>query len=263
MIKIEHLNYQYSDGEQGVNDISIEINPSTALAILGSNGCGKSTLLKCLMGILKPQSGSITINNQNIDKLSITQRSKYIGFVFQDTREQLFNFTIEQEIRFALRTRKDQEDIESKLDAILELCSLTAHRNKHPYDVSMSQQKFILIGCALGMNQDIIIMDEPTSGMDYQGIKQLAKIVEFLKKEKKTIIMVSHDLNFVSEHFEHVMIINRHHCIYQGTFKEACQYENVLNQGEYELPDIARLSLKARNHLCTTHQEWIELWTKK
>lgn len=263
MINIEHLTYQYSDGDQGINDITIEIKPSMTLAIIGPNGCGKSTFLKCLMGILKPQSGSITINNQNIDKLSITQRSKHIGFVFQDPREQLFNFTIEQEIRFALRSRKNQDNIESVLESILELCSLTLHRAKHPYDVSLAQQKFILIGCALGMNQDIIILDEPTSGMDYKALKQLAKIVEFLKKEKKTIIMVSHDLNFVSEHFEDVMIFNHHQCIYQGTFKEACRQEAIQNEGEYELPDIARLSLKANKHLCTTHQEWIELWTKK
>ena len=263
MIKIEHLSYQYSNGEQGIEDISIDINPSTTLAILGPNGSGKSTFIKCLMGILKPQKGNITLNDQNIDKLSITQRSQHIGYVFQDPREQLFKSTIEQEIRFALKKRKDKKDIESQLETILEICCLTSHRSKHPYDVSLTQQKFILIGCALGMNQDIIIMDEPTSGMDYQGIKQLAKIVEFLKKEKKTIIMVSHDLNFVSEHFENVMIINHHQCIYQGTFKDACHDETVLSQSEYILPDIARLSLKAKNQLCTTHQEWIELWTKR
>ncbi len=263
MIKIEHLSYHYSNGEQGINDISIEINSSTSLAIIGPNGSGKSTFIKCLMGILKPQRGSIILNNQNINKLSITQRSQHIGFVFQDPKEQLFKSTIEQEIRFALRKRKDQKDIESQVETILECCSLTSHRSKHPYDVSITQQKFILIGCALGMNQDIIIMDEPTSGMDYKGIKQLAKIVEFLKKEKKTIIMVSHDLDFISEHFENVMIINHHQCIYQGTFKDACRDETVLSQGEYKLPDIARLSLMAKHQLCTTHQEWIELWKKR
>ena len=263
MIKIENLSYQYSQEEQGINDVSINIGTSTTLAILGPNGSGKSTFLKCIMGILKPQTGSITINDQIIDKLSISQRAKHIGFVFQDPKEQLFKATIEQEIRFALNSRKNQVDIETKLETILDLCSLTSFRSKHPYDVSLTQQKFILIGCALGMNQDIIIMDEPTSGMDYKGIKQLAKIVDFLKKEKKTIIMVSHDLDFISEHFETVMIINHHQCIYQGTFKDVCRDETVLSQGDYLLPNIARLSLKAKNQLCATHQEWIELWTKR
>ena len=122
MIKIEHLSYQYSNGEQGIEDISIDINPSTTLAILGPNGSGKSTFIKCLMGILKPQKGNITLNDQNIDKLSITQRSQHIGYVFQDPREQLFKSTIEQEIRFALKKRKDKKDIESQLETILEIC---------------------------------------------------------------------------------------------------------------------------------------------
>lgn len=262
MIEIKHCTYRYSDSSLGILDCNALITSGESWGIVGSNGSGKSTFIQCLAGILIPQSGQIFYEGKLLEWKGPTHRSQIISTILQNPQDQLFQSTIEKEILFTLRQSKTQ-NIQTRLEEILELCQLTHVRHLHPYDVSYSKQKLILIACACARTQNIILMDEITSGLDEVSKQVCGNVVEFLKKEGKTIIMVSHDMNFVAEHCNHLMILHEHQCLYRGSLKEAMQHESLFKEAHLELPDVVKLSLALNLPLCTSRQEWIELWTKK
>jgi energy-coupling factor transporter ATP-binding protein EcfA2 len=262
MIEIRQCTYRYPDGSLGFMDCNAKISSKESWGIVGSNGSGKSTLIQCLAGIHKPQSGQIFYEGKPLEWKGIAHRSQLISTILQNPQDQLFQPTIEKEILFTLKQAKIQNP-QIKLEEVLELCHLSQVRHLHPYDVSYSKQKLILLACACARPQNIILMDEITSGLDEVSKQVCGNVVEFLKNEGKTIIMVSHDMNFVAEHCDHLMILHEHQCTYRGTLKEAMQYESLFKEAHLELPDVVKLSLALNLPLCTTRQEWIELWTKK
>jgi energy-coupling factor transport system ATP-binding protein len=262
MIEIKEWSYRYPDGSIGINKLSTLIPQGNSLGVVGSNGSGKSTFIQCLAGILKPQSGQILLNDTVMDWKDIVHASQFISTVLQNPYDQLFQQTIEKEILFTLK-QSNTSDIQTKLEMVLELCQLTHVRHHHPYDVSYSKQKLILLACACVRPQNIILMDEITSGLDEVSKQVCANVVEFLKKAGKTIIMVSHDMNFVAEYCDNLMILHENQCIFSGLLKEAVQHESLFQEAHLELPDVIKLSLALNLPLCTSRQEWIELWTKK
>jgi energy-coupling factor transport system ATP-binding protein len=262
MIEIKTLSYIYPDQSLGIYDVSAHIPTGATLGVVGHNGSGKSTLIQCLAGIVKPNQGHISIDEIELPWNGITQRSKIMSSVLQFPQDQLFQSSIEKEILFTLK-QHSKHDTKQRLEEILELCQLTNIRHHHPYEVSFSKQKLILLACVCARPQKFILMDEITSGVDYLTQQVIGNVVEFLKNEGKTIIMVSHDINFVAEHCDHLMILHEHKCLYSGVLKDALVQESLFQEAQIEQPDIVKLCKALNLPLCTTRQEWIELWTKK
>jgi energy-coupling factor transport system ATP-binding protein len=262
MIEIKELYYTYPNQSKGIDHLSVLIPKGTTLGIIGRNGSGKSTLIQCLAGILKPQHGTISVDGVDLEWKDIAQRSKILSSVLQFPQDQLFQSSIEKEIIFTLK-QNHPHDWKQKLEDILDLCQLTHLRHLHPYEVSYSKQKLVLLACACARPQNIILMDEMSSGLDNLSQQVVGNVVEFLKNAGKTIIMVSHDINFVAEHCDQLMMIHENQCLYSGGIKDAMAQESLFNQVHIELPDIVKLCKALDLPYCTTRQEWIALWTKK
>lgn len=258
MIKLENVTYHF-DHKKGIENVSLHINKGSTWGIVGQNGSGKSTLIKCLAGIYSIQSGVLTINDTDVSKKTIAYHSQWITTIIQNPHEQLFRSTVEKEIKFTLK-HSNQSHSAQKVEEILTLCEFNHLRHHHPYDLSFSQQKLLCLANACARSQDIVVLDEITSGLDEETMLICGKIVDFLKKQGKTIIIVSHDINFLSEYVENLAIMHNNYLVFKGSFKEAMHQKELFESIQLKRPDVVELSCALNLPMCINIKEWNQVW---
>src|SRR5574344_716063 len=188
VIEAHNVNYKYPDGYRAIKNVSFYVNEGEKLGIIGANGAGKSTMLKLLTGILKAESGKITVKDILLNKKNLKEIKK-IGFVFQESDNQLFMNTVYDDIAFGLRSsKKDEENIKLKIDNILEKFQIERLRNKQIYKLSGGEKKVVAIAGIIVMSPEIILMDEVTSSLDP---KSRRTVINLIKDLKETIVIAS------------------------------------------------------------------------
>ncbi|MFQ3548742.1 MAG: ABC transporter ATP-binding protein [Armatimonadota bacterium] len=191
---VENLTVCYSDGRKAVDDVSLQIEQGESVALLGANGAGKSTLLLSLVGVLEG-NGSITILDKILNKKNIIEIRKKTQLVFQDPNDQLFMPELYEDIAFGPRNFGVAED---KIDDIvknsLKEVGLEGFENRTPHNMSLGEKKRASIACVLACNPEILLLDEPSAGLDPKSRNQLINLLNNLNKTK---IIASHDLDFV------------------------------------------------------------------
>lgn len=220
-IKIKDVNFVYPNGHSALENINLEIKEGENVAIVGQNGAGKTTLVKLLNGLNKPTSGDVLIGDKNTKDYTTAQISRSVGYVFQNPDDQIFHSTVEEEVRFGpayFKLSKEEED--KRVDYALQLTDMEKYRNVNPFDLPLSTRKFVTIAAVLAMNTDVLIFDEPTAGQDIEGNICLGKILKTLHNENKTVITISHDMEFVAENFDRVVVMANKHIVKEGTPQE-------------------------------------------
>lgn len=209
---MSHINYNEVSFSCGGNEILTSINlqlkQGELLAILGENGAGKTTLVKLLTGLIRPTKGKIMINQTDISSETIAQLARQVGYVFQNPMDQIFHHTIFDEVVFGMKQLKKQIDLE-RVDEVLSLTGLEDYRDTNPYELPFSMMKFVTIASILCMDTDIVIFDEPTAGQDYYGKMILTNILNYLREKEKTVIVISHDLEFVAEQLATCLVLSK------------------------------------------------------
>ncbi|MGB4313242.1 MAG: ABC transporter ATP-binding protein, partial [Natronincolaceae bacterium] len=174
MINVTELVYRYPTGFDALRGINLQIDHGEKVAIIGQNGAGKSSLVKHFNGLLKPTSGDVTINGVNTKEKTTAQLSRWVGYVFQNPDDQLFKNSIREELLFGPRQLStDQVKIDEIVLEIAHLTGLESSLDKNPYDLSLSDRKFVSIASVLTMDQDVVILDEPTAGQSDDKIALL------------------------------------------------------------------------------------------
>ena len=262
-IIVNNLNFSYKKGEEILKNINLDFD-STSTAIVGQNGAGKTTFVKLLKGLLKPCSGDIFIHNMNTKEITVAELSKHIGLVFQNPNDQIFKNKIIDEVMFGplnIGLSKDKA-MENSISA-LEMVGLENRLSDNPYDLGLSDRKLISIASIIAMNTDIIILDEPTIAQDYKGREKIKQIIEKLKEQRKLVITIIHDMDFVAECFERTIVFNKGQVLLDGSTREVFSKEEIINKAYLETPHITQLCKKlGYNHTFLTVEEFIEAYKK-
>lgn len=255
-IKIENLTHIYSEGmpfeKMALENISIEINDGEFVGIIGHTGSGKSTLIQMFNGLIKPSRGNVYINNQNIHAEGIDKRviRQKVGLVFQYPEYQLFEMTIKDDVAYGPKNMGlSKEEVEKRVKSSLEAVGLDeSYYEKSPFELSGGQKRRVAIAGILAMNPEILILDEPTAGLDPKGRNELfAQLQKMHKELGLTIILISHSMEDVAKNVERLYVLYEGKIKYEGTPREVFANDKSLEEIGLGVPQIKLIMNELNN----------------
>jgi len=245
MIEAQNIYFAYPNGIQALKGVSLTIRNGEFVAIMGQNGAGKTTLVKHFNGLLKPTKGKVLIDGVDTKKVSVATLARNVGFVFQNPDHQLFSETVEDEIAFALKNFGFKETItKRRVTWALNLLGLTQYRKTSPFMLSGGERKRVALASILAWNPKILILDEPTIGQDYQQKEKLRQFILQMKAQRKTIIIVTHDVEFVAECNPRVLLMLDGKIVADGEARKVLTNPEILTQASIVPPQIAQIFLQ-------------------
>lgn len=258
LIEINNLSHVYSPGlpfeKKAVDDISLKIEENEFIGLIGHTGSGKSTFIQHLNGLLKPSSGEIIIDGTRVDKSgsNLTDLRKKVGLVFQYPEYQLFEETIERDIAFGPRNLDiSEEEVHERVKASMESVGLDyeTYKDKSPFELSGGLKRRVAIAGVLAMEPKVLILDEPTAGLDPRGRDEiLSEIKNIHENRKMTVILVSHSMEDVAKIAERIIVFDRGKVFLDGEPREIFRNEDKLLGVGLGIPQITSLmrTLKKR-----------------
>ena len=244
-IEIKDLHHTYPGDVKALNGISLTVEAGEQVAIVGQNGAGKTTLVKHLNGLLQPTSGSVLIGDWDTKEQAVAKLASRVGYVFQNPDEQLFTKNVHQEVSFGPKNLGyDKDKVEALVEDALALTKLNDQKETNPYDLSPTWRKMVALASIIAMDTPIIIFDEPTTGQDAANIERMAGAVAALRKCGKTVITITHDIDFCAENFERVIALSRGKVLLDGPANEVLGEEEILAQTYVDPPQLTRLGLR-------------------
>jgi len=266
-ISVESLRYRYSNGREALRNVNLNVETGSIVALIGRNGAGKTTLAKHFNSLLKPTSGKVTVAGIDVSKNSASQMAREVGYVFQNPEDQLFGSSVFEEVAFGPRNL-GMSEAETRLavDKALFLVGLLPFVSEHPYNMTYGQRKMLCLASILAMGQGIVIMDEPNAGQDCRGLRLLGSILDQLKHSGKTVVIISHDMEFVARECEQVAVMHGGQIVAFDTTRRALSDPKRLELSGVRPPQVTRLainlsSLGMRNDVMTV-EEMVEALSK-
>ena len=253
IIKVEGLNYVYNSNtplkKMALKNINIEINKGDFVGIIGHTGSGKSTLVQHLIGLLKPTSGKVLFNNEDInkDKATIKAIRQKIGLVFQYPEHQLFEETVYKDVAFGPKNMGlSEEDVHRRVCNALSLVDVPEqYFNKSPFEISGGQKRRVAIAGILAMEPEVLVLDEPTAGLDSQASYEILKhILTIHKKTNNTVIIISHSMEDIARLVDKLIVLNEGEVKYTGTPRQVFKNTEDLEKIGLAVPKISYLVKK-------------------
>jgi energy-coupling factor transport system ATP-binding protein len=264
-IQVDSLSFTYPGGVVALQGVSLGITAGLSLAIIGQNGAGKTTLVKHLNGLLKPTSGSVYVGDWDTRNFSPAKLASRVGYVFQNPDDQLFQSSVRKEVMFGPKNLGwEPEKVSEQTEKALEMVALTVAAERHPYDLSPGERKRAALASVLAMDTPVIVLDEPTTGQDHSGIELVGEIVEHLKERDKTVITITHDIDFCAEHFERVAAMAEGKLLIEGPTREVLAEEDLLAETYVDPPQLMRLAKRLQmKHMPLNVDEFISEYFEK
>ncbi len=245
LIRVEGLSFAYPSGIKALQDVSLTLHKGEFIAIMGENGAGKTTLVKHLNGLLRPQEGRITYEGADIADLSVAALARKVGLVFQNPDDQLFSENVEAEISFALDNFGFEKDVvEKRVGWALNLLDIEKYRKSSPFILSGGERKRVALASVLAWDPDVVVLDEPTIGQDYRQKERLRHFLQQLRTQGKTIIIVTHDVEFVAECEPRIVLMAGGEIIGDGTTKEIMTDIEAMDRASVAPPMITKVFSK-------------------
>ena len=218
-VALEGLVHVYAAGEfRALDGIDLSIGRGERVALVGQNGSGKSTLIRHLNGLLRPTSGRVLIDGTDAANKTVAALAHHVAVCFQDPDRQIFAGSVRGEVAFGPRnlgiSGAAQRDA---IDGALGSVGLTAEADTNPYDLGYSRRKLLTVASVLAMHTPVVVLDEPTTGQDARGVARIAAIVQMLGQAGRTVIAVSHDMRFVAEGFDRVVVMRAGRIVMDGS----------------------------------------------
>ena len=249
-IRLEHVNYIYSPDnafrKQALRDINLEIRDGEFIGLIGHTGSGKSTLIQHLNGILKATDGCIYYNEQNIydEKYRMTELRSHVGLVFQYPEHQLFEMTVLKDVCYGPKNLglDDAAAEERAREALAMVGMPEKDYEKSPFELSGGQKRRVAIAGVLAMHPDVLILDEPTAGLDPKGRNDILDQISSLHKQTGiTVILVSHSMEDVAKYVDRIIVMNRGEVFMDGTPKSIFKNSELLESVGLAAPQVTYL----------------------
>lgn len=243
ILEVKNLAFSHDGIKNTINDVSFHLNKGEILAVLGNNGAGKSTLCRLITGILKPQKGSIFLNNQCIDSWSIKQKGSAIGYVMQNPNQMISQHMIKDEIALGLKCRNySKEEIDKKVEEVLKICGLYPYRNWPVSALSYGQKKRVTIASILAINPQVIILDEPTAGQDYKHYTEFMEFIKELSAQGISIILITHDMQLTLEYCHRAVVLSAGEKIADDKPSNILTDENIIKKANLKETSLSTLA---------------------
>ncbi len=241
MIKLVDVDFIYPSGVHAIKNLSLEVKKGDFLSVMGGSGAGKSTLLKLLNGLLKPTRGKVYVDDIDTVESSVAELSRKVGIVFQNPNNQFFCEAVEKEIVFGLKNFGfPQKEINTRLAWALSFFNLEELRNLPPFNLSEGEKKRVAFASVIAWNPDYLVLDEPMLGQDFAMKKRIQNILTEFHSSGKTVILASHDTEFVAELNCKVAVMADGKIIYVGPALEVFNDEKTVAEGRLDFPELIK-----------------------
>lgn len=245
MLEFKDVSFSY-DSTANVQNLNVKVEKGDFIAIIGSNGAGKSTFSKLCNGLLTPTTGDVFVLNKNTRREKVSSLAKHIGFLFQNPDRQICCNTVKEEIAFSLRNNGIPEDeIKRRVKATLEEFGFDG--KTEPFNLSRGQRQRLCLACLIALNPEILILDEPTTGLDYKECMMMMNRIKQLNENGTTVIMVCHDMEVVLDFAKTVVVMNRGQILEQGETRKILADTELLGKARLLQPQIAQVSTMLGN----------------
>jgi len=244
ILEARDIYYRYPDGTMALNGVNFKVKRGEIVALLGPNGAGKSTLFLHFNGILKPYKGEILIKGKSIkyDSKSLLEVRKTVGIVFQDSDDQLFAPTVMEDVAFGpLNLGYSEEETKKIVEESLKSVGMEGYENKPPHHLSGGQKKRVAIAGILAMKPEIMVLDEPTAGLDPLGASNIMELLYDLNRMGITIIISTHDVDLVPIYADRVYVMDKGRILMEGIPKEVFRNVELIRGANLRLPRVAHL----------------------
>jgi energy-coupling factor transport system ATP-binding protein len=218
-LAVEGLVHVYPDTDvRALDGVDLRIGAGEAVALVGQNGSGKSTLVRHLNGLLRPTEGRVLLDGRETAHRTVADLAHHVGLCFQDPDRQVFSGSVRAEVAFGPRNLGlSGGALDGAVDAALIAVGLESEGRTNPYDLGYSRRKLLAIASVLAMGTPVVVLDEPTTGQDARGVERVGGIMRDLRAEGRTVIVISHDMEFVAAHVERVVVMRAGTVVLDGT----------------------------------------------
>ena len=220
IIDVKNLSFRYKESQEyyDVKDITFHVKRGEWLSIVGHNGSGKSTTVRLIDGLLEAESGEIVIDGQRLTEENVWNIRRQIGMVFQNPDNQFVGATVEDDVAFGLENQGlSRQEMKKRVEEALDLVGMLDFKKREPARLSGGQKQRVALARALAMKPDVLLLDEPTSALDPELVGEVEKSIADAAKSGQTMILVSHDMNFVYQVADKVLFLEKGHILEQGT----------------------------------------------
>lgn len=238
-LSTENLSFTYPDGTRALKNINIEIEKGEKVAIIGPNGAGKSTLFSHFNGLTEPTSGCVKIEGKPIsfEKDELLKVRQKVGIVFQDPNDQLFAPTVKEDIAFGpMNLGLSYDEVEKRVEDALKMVGMENYEDKTPHHLSGGQQKRIAIAGIIAMKPELMILDEPTAGLDPDGVEKVLNNMNQLNEEGMTLIISSHDIDMISKYADKIFVLYNGEIIESGNKNKIFSDMELLKKAHLRTP---------------------------
>ena len=229
IVEVVNVSYEYPGGIRAINNVSLTIMPGEFIALLGQNGSGKTTLAKLINGLLKPIEGKVLLKGKDTRKLTVAECAKIVGYVFQNPEHQIFASTIFEEIAFGPRNLGIPEDeVRRRVEESLRFVDLKKPMNAFPHLLSVGEKHRVAIASVLAMEPELLILDEPTTGIDFGRSLQIMRLLQRLRSGGRAVMVITHDLYLAAEFADRIIILKDGEKLADGPTKRIISDKELL-----------------------------------
>jgi cobalt/nickel transport system ATP-binding protein len=248
LLETRDLTYVYPGNVTGLDHVNYIAGRNARIAVIGANGAGKSTLFKHFNGILRPTSGTVLVHGEPVPQKNIREVRKFVGLVFQNADDQIFSPTVEQDVAFGpMNLGLDAETVSHRVEEALAMVGIEHLRERVPHHLSGGEKKRVAIAGVIAMEPQVIVLDEPTAGLDPKGVKDLISVINALAREYGiTVIFSTHDVSLVPEVADYIYVMHRGKIVAEGSVSDVFADLELLSSVRLDVPVIPKLIRQLR-----------------
>jgi len=248
IIRVEDVWFRYEGADfWALKGVSLTIKKGELLAIIGQNGGGKTTLAKNLNGLLKPTKGRVLVDGLDTKTAPTHEIVKRVGYVFQNPSHQIFESTVWKEVAYGpTNLGLSPEEVKQRVEWALSEVGLQGYEQYNPYDLDYGKMKLLTVASVLAMKPQVLILDEPTTGQDHAGRHLLSNLSKKLNREGFTVVIITHDMRFVAETVNRVVLVSNGEILMDGSTREVLNAFDVLKKAAIKPPQIVQLASELR-----------------
>lgn len=241
-VEVAQASFHYSGGHRVLDDVSLRIGEGECVALIGQNGSGKTTLAKLLNGLLRPDRGEVRLCGTSLSRLPLAEVAARVGYVFQDPDHQLFAATVREEVEFGPRNLGvDTSSLSARVAEALEAVGLEGQEDTDPFLLTKGQRQRLAVAALLAQRPHLLILDEPTTGLDYEEQRRMMALVARLHRQGIILVVITHSPWVVAEYAERGVLLAGGRIAFDGPLRELFAQEDLLEASHFRVPDVVRL----------------------